>query len=175
MKESTTRRDVLSVVDEAAQHTTLPYRPPELFEGGIRTGTTLDYRAVDVWSLACTLHALLYGASPFECDFAVTSGGACTIRIVDCTHLSVLGSVPIPRGAIADWYKRTDWRTLLLEPMLSPDPALRPTLPEVIAVTERLIQQLGGTVDRESMASTDDDDDEELENEDGISLMSKVV
>ena len=176
----TTRRDVLSVMDEAAQHTTLPYRPPELFEGGVRTGYTLDYRAVDVWSLACTLHALLYGASPFECDFGLTTGGGCSIRIVDCTHLSVLGNVPIPRGAVADWYRDTDWRTQLLEPMLSQDPARRPTLPEVIAVTERLIQQLGGTVDRttsgsSSLAGTDDDDDAELENEDGISLMSKVV
>jgi hypothetical protein len=61
--------------------------------------------------------------------------------------------------------------------MLSQDPALRPTLPEVIDVTERLIQQLGGTVERgsgnASVASADDD--AELENEDGISLMSKVV
>ena len=169
----TTRRDVLSVMDEASQHTTLPYRPPELFEGGVRTNTILDYRAVDVWSLACTLHALLYGASPFECEFGITTGGGCTLRIVDCTHLSVLGRVPTPRGAVADWYT-TDWRTQLLEPMLAQVPAQRPTLAEVIAITERLIQKLGGTVDRGGSDSSHDDDDEN-DDQDGISLMSRVV
>lgn len=165
------RRDVLAVVDEAAHHTTLPYRPPELFEGGARPGSVLDYRAVDVWSLACTLFALLYGASPFEVEFG---HNGCTIRIVDCTHLSVLGSLPVPpsHGAIATWYS-DEIRTALLEPMLVQDPGQRPTLNAVIAVVERLIQQRGGSVDRGDGTSgpyNDDNDDG-----DGIALMSRVV
>jgi len=176
------RRDVLAVADEAAQHTTLPYRPPELFEGGVRTGgssttaTVLDYRAVDVWSLACTLFALLYGASPFEVEFG---HNGCTIRIVDCTHLAVLGGrLPVPpsHGAIAAWYS-DEIRTALLEPMLVQEPSQRPTLPQVIAVVERLIQQRGGSVDRGDGTSGPYYSDDDNNNEDGggISLLSHVV
>ena len=54
------RQDILTIVENAASHTTMPYRPPELFEGGITTirrhhgGNTsremyLDYGKVDVW------------------------------------------------------------------------------------------------------------------------------
>lgn len=45
------RRLVSSVVEEASSNTTLPYRPPELFEGGLRhgPGEVLDYGRVDVW------------------------------------------------------------------------------------------------------------------------------
>ena len=162
------RRDVLDVVDEAAQHTTLPYRPPELFEGGVRVGDALDYRAVDVWSLACTLHAVLYGVSPFECEFHHLRG----IRVVECTHLSVLGGPPAPKPPIDTWYS-PDIRTQLLEPMLTQDPHRRPTLPEVIAVTEGLIEKQGGRVDRGSREQSNFED-VDLE-EDGIALMSRVV
>ena len=58
------RRALMSIVEDAALHTTMAYRPPELFEGGmmtaISTATTntegkmdeddiLDYGKVDVW------------------------------------------------------------------------------------------------------------------------------
>jgi len=165
------RRDVLAVADRAAQHTTMPYRPPELFEGGVRVHDTLDYRAVDVWSLGCTLHALLYGASPFECEFNARHG----IRIVDCTHLSVLGNIPTPKPPLSLWYSN-DIRTLLLEPMLRQDRHQRMSLAEAIAVTERLIVQFGGRVDRgEQYSAGGGDDDDDDGEQDGISLMSKVV
>ena len=49
-----TRQEVLTIVEESASNTTLPYRPPELFEGGLRHGPreeALNYGKVDVWSL----------------------------------------------------------------------------------------------------------------------------
>jgi len=172
-KHIRSRRDVLSVVDEAAQHTTLPYRPPELFEGGVRVNDTLDYRAVDVWSLGCTLHAILYGASPFECEFNQRDG----IRIVDCTHLSVLGDLPSPKAPLDSWYA-PDIRAQLLEPMLNQDRTKRPKLPDVIATVEKLIEKRGGHVDRGSSrrttASLNNFEDEDLE-QGGIALMSRVV
>lgn len=46
-----TRGEVRAATEEAASNTTMPYRPPELFEGGCRhgAGESLDYGRVDVW------------------------------------------------------------------------------------------------------------------------------
>jgi serine/threonine kinase 16 len=174
----TTRRHCLEIVEQAAQHTTLPYRPPELFEGGIRFASdqVLDYRAVDVWSLGCTLHAILYGASPFECEFVSAPHGG-GMKIVECTHLSVLGNLPTPQPPVSSWYSN-DIRCELIEPMLAQDRFQRPTLPDVMARVEHLIRKLGGRVDRrgsdERRRFQDDDDDDDSEH-DGIALMSRVV
>lgn len=50
------RRALNSIVEDAASHTTMAYRPPELFEGGMMMTTTtmneeeiLDYGKIDVW------------------------------------------------------------------------------------------------------------------------------
>jgi serine/threonine kinase 16 len=58
-----TRQSALEAQDLAAEHSTMSYRAPELFD--VKTGSTLTEK-VDVWSLGCTLFALLYGYSPFE-------------------------------------------------------------------------------------------------------------
>jgi serine/threonine kinase 16 len=192
------RRKLLEVIEQAAQHTTMPYRPPELFEGGISlrnhtNGTAqLDYQAVDVWSLGCTLFALMYGASPFEIEFvspshrgAATAGGA--IKIVDCTHLSIIGTVPVPKHQpIASWYSESIHQELI-QPMLNPDPQMRPKTAYIIQAVEALITSLGGSVvDLASLSSkggtTDhgryhDDvyDESRNQNSDGIALLSRVV
>ena len=46
-----TRQQVLTVIENAETHTTVSYRPPELFEGGIRQGPreVLQYGKIDVW------------------------------------------------------------------------------------------------------------------------------
>jgi serine/threonine kinase 16 len=161
------RRHVLEICDLAAQHTTLPYRPPELLEGGVRMhDPDLDYTAVDVWSLGCTLFAILYGASPFECEFHPQWG----IRITECTPLRILGNIPqpIPSTPVSTWYAN-EIRERLIEPMLCHDRLQRIQLPEVIRITEELIVQRGGKV-----VEYNSSDDEDGEN-DGISLMSRVV
>lgn len=49
------RRALNSIVEDAASHTTMAYRPPELFEGGMMMTSTkneeeiLDFGLVDVW------------------------------------------------------------------------------------------------------------------------------
>ncbi|KAL9178356.1 hypothetical protein ACHAXT_000003 [Thalassiosira profunda] len=106
------RPQVLTAIETAAQHTTMPYRPPELFEGGMRQGPreVLDYGKVDVWSLGCVLFGLMHGASPFEMEFARGEGGGPgrqqqqpqqfgLVRIMECTHLKILGEVPMPPWA----------------------------------------------------------------------------
>lgn len=67
----TSRSQALAVQDTAAEHSTMPYRAPELFD--VKTGTTIDTK-VDIWSLGCTLYACLVGKSPFEARSDETGG-----------------------------------------------------------------------------------------------------
>ncbi|TKA48170.1 hypothetical protein B0A54_01663 [Friedmanniomyces endolithicus] len=67
----TSRALALQVQDQAAEHSTMPYRAPELFD--VKTGTTVDTK-VDIWSLGCTLYACLIGKSPFEARSEETGG-----------------------------------------------------------------------------------------------------
>ena len=67
----TSRSQALQVQDQAAEHSTMPYRAPELFD--VKTGTTVDTK-VDIWSLGCTLYACLVGKSPFEARSDETGG-----------------------------------------------------------------------------------------------------
>lgn len=98
------RREVLAAVEDAAAQTTLPYRPPELCEGGVRHGPRemLDYGKVDAWSLGCVLFALMHGASPFETEFLrsdpsnISENQFGLVRVVECTHLKILQEVPFP-------------------------------------------------------------------------------
>ncbi|KAK0260034.1 hypothetical protein B0A54_09520 [Friedmanniomyces endolithicus] len=67
----TSRALALQVQDQAAEHSTMPYRAPELFD--VKTGTTVDTK-VDIWSLGCTLYACLIDKSPFEARSEETGG-----------------------------------------------------------------------------------------------------
>jgi serine/threonine kinase 16 len=62
-KHIATRQQALELQDLAAEQSTMPYRAPELFD--VKTDSIITEK-VDVWSLGCTLFALLYGYSPFE-------------------------------------------------------------------------------------------------------------
>jgi serine/threonine kinase 16 len=67
----TSRSQAIAVQDEAAEHSTMPYRAPELFD--VKTGSVIDAK-VDIWSLGCTLYACLVGKSPFEARSEETGG-----------------------------------------------------------------------------------------------------
>lgn len=67
----TSRSLALAVQDTAAEHSTMPYRAPELFD--VKTGSIIDTK-VDIWSLGCTLYACLVGKSPFEARSDETGG-----------------------------------------------------------------------------------------------------
>src|ERR1041384_8490828 len=68
----TSRSLALAVQDTAAEHSTMPYRAPELFD--VKTGSVIDTK-VDIWSLGCTLYACLVGKSPFEARSDEPGGG----------------------------------------------------------------------------------------------------
>lgn len=67
----TSRSMALAVQDTAAEHSTMPYRAPELFD--VKTGSVVDTK-VDIWSLGCTMYACLVGKSPFEARSDETGG-----------------------------------------------------------------------------------------------------
>jgi serine/threonine kinase 16 len=146
-----TRNEVLHLVEEAASHTTMPYRPPELLEGGVRAGDPdVDFCKVDVWSLGCTLHAILYGASPFECEFRQGD-----IRIVDCTSLRILGELPKLPEALQQWYS-PDVMALITE-MLTQDRMKRPGLEKVRTQVESIVEKQGGRARQVTPAASGDD------------------
>lgn len=72
------RQEALQLQDAAAEHCTLPYRAPELFD--VKTGADIDER-VDIWSLGATIFALMYGSSPFELE-AAESGASLNMAIL---------------------------------------------------------------------------------------------
>lgn len=67
----TSQSVALQIQDTAAEHSTMPYRAPELFD--VRSGTVIDTKS-DIWSLGCTLYACLVGKSPFEMRSDETGG-----------------------------------------------------------------------------------------------------
>ncbi|EHY58918.1 Serine/threonine-protein kinase ENV7 [Exophiala dermatitidis] len=67
----TSRSMAIAVQDTAAEHSTMPYRAPELFD--VKTGSVIDTK-VDIWSLGCTMYACLVGKSPFEARSDETGG-----------------------------------------------------------------------------------------------------
>jgi len=67
----TSRSAALAVQDQAAEHSTMPYRAPELFD--VQNGSVIDTK-VDIWSLGCTMYACLIGKSPFEARSDETGG-----------------------------------------------------------------------------------------------------
>ncbi|KAL1851366.1 hypothetical protein VTK73DRAFT_9431 [Phialemonium thermophilum] len=147
----TSRAQAIAAQDAAAEHSTMPYRAPELFD--VKTGAVLDGRA-DVWSLGCTLFACLVGRSPFEMRSDETGGSL---------SLCVLGGDwrfpdEKPGGgaakkknvaAAAEGAAAADGEYRISEPVrevvrrcLRVEPSERPDIDELIDMVERVIEEL---------------------------------
>ena len=145
----TSRSLALAVQDTAAEHSTMPYRAPELFD--VKTGSVIDTK-VDIWSLGCTLYACLTGKSPFEARSEET-GGSLSICVLggdwrfpdEGPKKDAKGKNKIPNGeaeeaskepAISDGIKEVVRRCLKVEP------AERPDIDELIVMIEELLERL---------------------------------
>ena len=134
------RRTVLRVTEEASQNSTISYRAPELFDGGCRHGSLeadIDGK-IDVWSCGCLLYGLMYGASPFEMEFRKDG----SVRIVDCTHLRILGGkIPKPPAKRVSVYQYSPLIHDLVEWMCTVDRTERPSLDDVMDRVESMLTQ----------------------------------
>ncbi|KAI9891008.1 MAG: hypothetical protein M1814_003359 [Vezdaea aestivalis] len=134
----TSRSLALSVQDTAAEHSTMPYRAPELFD--VKTGSIVD-TAVDIWSLGCTLYACLIGKSPFEARSEETGGSLslCVLggdwRFPDEKGKGK-GSGAGVQGTVSEQVKE------VVRACLKVEPAERPDIDQLISMVKGVIREL---------------------------------
>ncbi|KAI7900038.1 protein kinase [Cokeromyces recurvatus] len=117
-----TRQEALQQQDLAAEHCTMPYRAPELFD--VKTDSTLDEK-VDIWSLGCTLYAMAYGQSPFEIN-TTDQGGSVALAVLNNQY-----KFPESSEYTKEFNDMIRW-------MLTGNPADRPNIHQVIAKIDEL-------------------------------------
>jgi serine/threonine kinase 16 len=104
----------------------MAYRAPELFD--VKTGVTLDEK-VDIWSLGCILFALAHLHSPFETAQVMEHGGSIALAVQNGRYKHPTTS-PYSEGL-----------KKLIDSMLKINPSERPTIQQVIAMTERGLER----------------------------------
>jgi serine/threonine kinase 16 len=140
----TSRSLAIATQDTAAEHSTMPYRAPELFD--VKTGSVIDTK-VDIWSMGCTLYACLVGKSPFEMRSDETGGSLsmCVLggdwRFPDegpnrNKGKGRAGETAREEESISEPIKDIVRRCLRVEP------AERPDVDELIGMVERAIHEL---------------------------------
>ena len=129
-KKISSRTEALLLQEDAAQNCSMPYRAPELFD--VPSDATIDERT-DVFSLGATLYAMVFSYSPFECTFQDA-----TQRVVECTHLRVIGGAQFPTGAQAC----APAFASLIQWMLTVEPQKRPFVPQVQARVREMLGEL---------------------------------
>lgn len=139
----TSRSLALAVQDQAAEHSTMPYRAPELFD--VQTDKTIDTK-VDIWSLGCTLYTCLVGKSPFEMRSDET-GGSLSLCVLG-------GDWRFPDEGAGGKKKQknqagqsedsgiSDSIREVVRKCLQVEPAERPDVDELIAMVEEVIDTL---------------------------------
>jgi serine/threonine kinase 16 len=122
------RKEALMLQDQAAEHSTMSYRAPELYE--VESNCDIDGRT-DVWSLGGLLFAMVWGFSPYECEFEPRTNA---IRVVECSYLRVIGHVPSPPAAMR--HREPKVVRAIVERALHVNPKERPLVSELIVEVE---------------------------------------
>lgn len=128
------RLEGMRLVEEASVKSSMPFRAPELWEAP-EPGTAVT-EAADVWSLGCSLYALAFGCSPFEC----VRGEDGKLRYSAPSHVRVLGAVVFPVG-----HGYSHAFVELISRMTTLDAAARVKLPEVITRIEGMLGVSGSS------------------------------
>lgn len=145
----TSRALALQVQDQAAEHSTMPYRAPELFD--VKTGTVVDTK-VDIWSLGCTLYACLVGKSPFEARSEETGGSLSLCVLGGDWRFPDEGAAEAKRGKqrVSDVGASSQTKDdvisgpvkQVVRSCLAVEPAERPDIDQLITMVEDVIEQL---------------------------------
>jgi serine/threonine kinase 16 len=124
-KQIRSRSDALRLQEWASEHCSAPFRAPELWD--CPSQTDIDERT-DIWSLGCTLYAIMYGTSPFEYTLG-ESGGSLQLAIVNAQIKWPAGPKPPYPEAL---HQFVTW-------MLQPQAAVRPRIEDIIVHIDKLI------------------------------------
>ncbi|KAG7125733.1 Serine/threonine-protein kinase ppk13 like [Verticillium longisporum] len=155
----------LQTQDTAAEHSTMPYRAPELFD--VQTGAVIDTK-VDIWSMGCTLYACLVGKSPFEARSDET-GGSLSLCVLNGdwrfpdegvrrtatggmkAQAAAAAAAAAAGGEAAAGAGAGSGNVVISESIrdvvrrcLAVEPAERPDIDELIAMVEKVIDELPG-------------------------------
>eukprot|EP00850_Spirogloea_muscicola_P018219 SM000164S02281 [mRNA] locus=s164:237246:239577:- [translate_table: standard] len=131
VRRVTGRNEALALQEWAASHCTAPYRAPELWD--CPSHAEFDARN-DIWSLGCTLFAIMYGQSPFE--YAVGEAGG-SLQLAVMNAAVKWPPPPDPPYPLA-FHQLVTW-------MLQPQQSIRPAISDVVLHTERLLAKLPPT------------------------------
>lgn len=119
------RAEALQLQEWASEHCSAPYRAPELWD--CPSYTDIDERT-DIWSLGCTLYAIMYGVSPFE--YALDeAGGSLQLAVINAQVKWPTGPNPQYPEALRQF---VTW-------MLQPQAAVRPRIDDIILHVDKLI------------------------------------
>jgi serine/threonine kinase 16 len=148
----TSQSVALQIADTAAEHSTMPFRAPELFDP--QTGMVIDTKT-DIWSLGCTLFACLVGKTPFEMRSDETGGTLSLCVLGGDWRFPDEGKQAVKRtnsmrpqgegsnaGADADNVKISDPIREVVRRCLKVEPAERPDIDELINMVEGVIDEL---------------------------------
>ncbi|RWR83349.1 serine/threonine-protein kinase 16-like protein [Cinnamomum micranthum f. kanehirae] len=124
-REIRSHSEALQLQEWAAAHCTATFRAPELWD--CLSHADIDERT-DIWSLGCTLYAIMYGESPFEYVLGESEGNL---------QLAILNAqIKWPPGPDPPYpeqlHQFVTW-------MLQPQVALRPYVGDVLVHVDKLI------------------------------------
>ncbi|CAK9218583.1 unnamed protein product [Sphagnum troendelagicum] len=132
-KKIRSRSEALTLQEWAAEHCSAPYRAPELWD--CPSQCDIDERT-DVWSLGCTLFAIMYRESPFEYVLG-ESGGSLQLAVMS-------GQVKWPPGPTPPY---PDTLCQFVTWMVQPQITMRPHLEDVSIHIDKLLASFGTGVD----------------------------
>uniref|UniRef100_A0A1J3K5F3 non-specific serine/threonine protein kinase n=1 Tax=Noccaea caerulescens TaxID=107243 RepID=A0A1J3K5F3_NOCCA len=125
-KQIRSRQEALQLQEWTSEHCSAPFRAPELWD--CPSHADIDERT-DIWSLGCTLYAIMYGVSPFEYALG-ESGGSLQLAIVNAQikwpNAGPKASYPEALHQFVAW-------------MLQPQAAVRPRIDDIIIHVDKLI------------------------------------
>ncbi|XP_031106860.1 probable serine/threonine-protein kinase DDB_G0291350 [Ipomoea triloba] len=127
-KQIRSRSEALQLQEWASEHVSAPFRAPELWD--CPSHADIDERT-DIWSLGCTLYAIMYGVSPFEYALG-EAGGSLQLAIVNA-------QVKWPTGPSDPKYPEALHQFVTW--MLQPQATVRPHIDDIVIHVDKLISK----------------------------------